>query len=166
MALKDRIKEAMDGAGLTAADLARATKSTNAAVTFWLSGKTKTLKGEKAALLEIATKYNAQWIISGKGEKRMMNTPFIPLENSVSFEQNKPLALMQQAQPATTNIASVDYVLDMMLAQMAQVEPVKRAAIGALLSVLAVHPDDVGTRAALVAMLTPAAFAEAPRKAA
>ncbi len=70
MSLKDRVKEAMDDAGISAADLARATKSTNAAVTFWLNGQTKTLKGEKAAMIETATGYNAQWIISGKGEKK------------------------------------------------------------------------------------------------
>ena len=44
MALKDRIYEAMKAAKLSPADLARATKSTNAAVTFWLSGQTKSLK--------------------------------------------------------------------------------------------------------------------------
>ena len=71
MSLKDRIKEAVDGSGISPADLARATKSTNAAVTFWLNGATKSLKGEKAAMIETATGYNAQWIISGKGEKKV-----------------------------------------------------------------------------------------------
>jgi len=45
MELKDRIKEAMTAAKLSPADLARATKSTNAAINFWLTGKTKSLLG-------------------------------------------------------------------------------------------------------------------------
>jgi len=105
MLLKDRIKEAIDGAGISAADLARATKSTNAAVTFWLNGATKTLKGEKAAMIELATGYNAQWIVSGKGQKKVntataaMAAPS-PALTAACSSSNKPLALIQQAHTA------------------------------------------------------------------
>lgn len=59
----------MESAKLKPADLARATKSTNAAVGFWLDGTTKSLKAEKAQLLETATGYRAMWLVSEKGPK-------------------------------------------------------------------------------------------------
>lgn len=60
---------------MSPADLARATKSTPSAITFWLSGQTKSLKAEKAALIETSTGYNAQWIISGKGPQKINSPP-------------------------------------------------------------------------------------------
>lgn len=70
MALKDRIKEAMDGAGLSAADLARKTGRTAGAVSQWLDGTTKNIKGDTAAAIEAATGYRASWITTGKLPKR------------------------------------------------------------------------------------------------
>jgi phage repressor protein C with HTH and peptisase S24 domain len=67
--LKDRIREAMGK--MSQADLARAAEVSDAAVTFWLDGTTKTLKGDTAVLLERATGYRANWLISGKGPKRV-----------------------------------------------------------------------------------------------
>jgi SOS-response transcriptional repressor LexA len=54
---------------MTPAELARAAKVTPASVTFWLDGTTKSLKAEKAALIEQATGYRASWIVTGKGPK-------------------------------------------------------------------------------------------------
>ena len=71
MHLKDRIKEAMDGAGMSPADLARATKRTPGAVTQWLDGMTKSLKAETASRIELATGYCATWIATGKGQKKL-----------------------------------------------------------------------------------------------
>lgn len=69
MTLKDRIREAMEYAELTRADLARATKRTGAAVTQWLDGDVKSLKAETAALMERATGYSSTWLVTGKGPK-------------------------------------------------------------------------------------------------
>lgn len=69
MALKERIKEAMGK--MSPADLARCAEVTPAAVTFWLDGKTKSIKSEKAVLLEKCTGYRANWIATGKGPKRV-----------------------------------------------------------------------------------------------
>jgi len=71
MTLADRIKEAMGVK--TAADIARATRRTPAAVTQWMDGTTKSLKAETADLLEKATGYRAGWIITGKGPKTLEN---------------------------------------------------------------------------------------------
>lgn len=68
MSLAERIREAMGE--LTPAELARRAQVTAAAVTFWLDGSTKSLKAEKAALLEQATGYNAVWLATGRGPKR------------------------------------------------------------------------------------------------
>lgn len=71
MGLAERIREAMGAR--SAADLARAAQVSPAAVTQWLDGKTKTLKSDKAALLEIATGYRATWLATGKGPKMAGN---------------------------------------------------------------------------------------------
>lgn len=68
--LADRIKEAMEGAQLRPADLARATKKTSGAIAMWLSGGIKSLKAESAASLESATGYSADWIVTGKLPKK------------------------------------------------------------------------------------------------
>ena len=72
MTLAERIKEAMGTR--TPAELARAAKVTPAAVTQWLDGTTKSLKAEKAALLEAETGYRAGWIVTGRGPKRLTDT--------------------------------------------------------------------------------------------
>ena len=69
MQLKDRIKEAMAYKGIKPAELARVTRKTPGAVSQWLDGTTKSLKGETAALIEGATGYRASWIVTGKGQK-------------------------------------------------------------------------------------------------
>lgn len=70
MALKDRIQEAMDAAKKTAADLARATGKTPGAVSQWLDGTTKSIKGDTAAALQLATGFSATWLATGKGPKK------------------------------------------------------------------------------------------------
>lgn len=67
MSLADRIREAMGS--MSQADFARAVSRTESAVTFWLDGRTKSLKGETAAKIEAATGYSATWLINGKGPK-------------------------------------------------------------------------------------------------
>lgn len=69
MGLADRIREAMGAR--TPTEFARACEVTPAAVTFWLDGSTKSLRAEKAAMMERATGYRAQWIVTGKGPKKV-----------------------------------------------------------------------------------------------
>lgn len=71
MTLASRIREAMGGK--SPADIARATKKTESAVSQWLDGSTKSIKGDTAAMLEAATGYRAAWISTGKGAKRAEN---------------------------------------------------------------------------------------------
>jgi transcriptional regulator with XRE-family HTH domain len=93
MALHDRIKEAIEGSKKTRAEIARACGVTNAAVTHWLDGETKSLKAEKALALEQATGYRANWIANGKGPKRLADPaepywPFtkVPIERYESLD--------------------------------------------------------------------------------
>lgn len=65
---------------MSAADLARAAKVTGGAVTQWLDGTTKSLKADKAALLEVATGYRATWIVTGRGPKRTEDAAGLPPE--------------------------------------------------------------------------------------
>lgn len=68
MTLAERIREAMGE--MSPADLARATKKTPGAVTQWLDGTIKSLKGETASVLQAATGYNSNWLATGKGPKK------------------------------------------------------------------------------------------------
>lgn len=63
MTLAERIKEAMGNTGN--AEFARAVEVTNAAVTSWLNGATKTLKAETAQKIERATGFRAGWLVDG-----------------------------------------------------------------------------------------------------
>jgi SOS-response transcriptional repressor LexA len=69
MALKDRITEAIHASGKTPAEIARETKTTNAAVTHWMNGGTKSLRAASAEALERATGYSATWLVTGVGSK-------------------------------------------------------------------------------------------------
>ena len=70
MELKDRIREAMDGAGLKKLQFANKMGKSSGAVTQWLQGTTKALKAETASKMEQVTGYRADWIVTGKGEKK------------------------------------------------------------------------------------------------
>lgn len=83
--------------------------------------------------------------------------------SSVFSQQNYPLAPIQQAQTAINGVVSLDQGLDSLIAHLEQVSPAKRAAVSGLMAALAADPEDPQTRAALAAMLTPAAFVE-PQK--
>lgn len=71
MSLAERISEAIQHSGKSNAEIARKTGKSAAAVTQWLSGETKSIKGDTAAALESVTGYRAQWLVSGKGPKRV-----------------------------------------------------------------------------------------------
>ena len=68
MTLAARIKEAIGD--MKPVDVAKATNNSASAVTQWMNGETKTLRGETVALLELKTGYRASWIILGKGPKK------------------------------------------------------------------------------------------------
>lgn len=65
MALKDRIAEII-AAGHKAARLAEYAGTSQAAVSLWLSGDTKSIKSEPAAGIQKNTGYSAVWIATGK----------------------------------------------------------------------------------------------------
>jgi phage repressor protein C with HTH and peptisase S24 domain len=69
MQLQDRVREAMEGAGLKPSELATRTRKSRGAVTQWLDGTIKSLKADTAALIESATGYSSTWLVTGKGEK-------------------------------------------------------------------------------------------------
>ena len=115
MMLKERVREAMESCGLSPADLARATKSTNAAVGFWLTGETKSLKAEKAQLLEIATGYRAMWLITGKGPKKTSEEGGRQPRSAIELDGNPEYPAIRRvsikAQAGVTGYA-VDYMND------------------------------------------------------
>lgn len=92
MTLAERIREAMGD--MKQADFARALKRSESAVTFWLDGQTKSLKGETAHRIEALTGYSATWLISGKGPKKITQT----WENVTPAAQRSKVPLISDVQ--------------------------------------------------------------------
>lgn len=93
MTLASRIREAMGD--MSAADFARAVKVTHAAVTFWLDGTTKSLRADKATLIEQVTGYRSSWIVTGKGPKKV--SPSVANVSPISAIRRVPLISWVQA---------------------------------------------------------------------
>lgn len=74
MELKDRIREAMQGASLKPLQFAGKMGVTSGAVTHWLDGRTQSLKADTAAKMQTVTGYSSAWIVTGKGEKLVAST--------------------------------------------------------------------------------------------
>lgn len=91
MDLKARIRFAMEAAGLSPAELARATKATPGAVSQWLKGTVKSLKAETAAQIEKATGINARWIATGEGPIKTSN------DTGATTNQQTPIPVAMQA---------------------------------------------------------------------
>lgn len=121
MELKDRIREAMEGAQLKPLQLAKATGRSSGAVTHWINGRTKSLKADTANSIQHATGYCAEWLISGKGVKKLRkeSSGIYELSEAATghgemtqsgvippdYTENKPVALFNTAQPATNTVA-------------------------------------------------------------
>lgn len=67
--LAERTQQYLSETGKTVTDLARYAGKSQSAVSQWLNGQTKSLKGETATALEQNTGYRASWWTSGKGAK-------------------------------------------------------------------------------------------------
>ena len=68
--LEQRIQEILD-AGFTQTDLFRAAGVTKGTANQWLNGRIKSIKLDYAQGIEEATGFIANWIVTGKGEKRI-----------------------------------------------------------------------------------------------
>lgn len=73
--LAERIKAAMQESGATVTELARAVGVKPPSVHDWISGKTKSLKGESAIRAAKFLDVQAQWLTSGTGPKHRSETP-------------------------------------------------------------------------------------------
>lgn len=69
MNLPERLAEAFRLSGKSRAQLAAAIGVSTSAISQWLSGSVKTLKGQSAAKIEAATGVRAAWIVEGTGPK-------------------------------------------------------------------------------------------------
>lgn len=67
--LADRIKEAMADAGITAAELARATGAKEPSVHKWIHGQTKNLKGKNLVIAAQLLNVSESWLADGVGPK-------------------------------------------------------------------------------------------------
>lgn len=74
MSLSERIKTAMDQAGMSQVDLARAVGIKPPSVNGWLSGKAKYLRGENLLLAARALNVNQDWLATGTGPMRTDET--------------------------------------------------------------------------------------------
>ena len=65
--LNERLAKAMAARGKIAADLSRVTKKKSSSVSDWLSGKTKMMEADNAAIVCRFLSINPDWLIFGKG---------------------------------------------------------------------------------------------------
>lgn len=72
--LSQRTQEALD-AGFTVGQLAEAAKVSSSAVSQWLSGGSRSLKGATAAGLAKLTGWSATWWITGEGPREQATPP-------------------------------------------------------------------------------------------
>lgn len=73
MALADRINQRMADVQISQADLARATGRKPSSVNNWLSGRTKTLKGDSLMALAKVLKCRPLWLSTGTGPMELDN---------------------------------------------------------------------------------------------
>ena len=92
--MKTRIREAMESAGLKPLQFANAVGVSSGAVTHWLNGATQSLKADTANRIQQVTGYNANWIITGMGEKRASPQAAAPVAYSGPSNMARELALV------------------------------------------------------------------------
>jgi transcriptional regulator with XRE-family HTH domain len=142
MELKDRIREAMEAANLKPVDLARKTKRTNSAVTQWLDGSIRSIKGVTAALIEQATGYSSTWITTGRGprlarDRTAANTPY-------------PDTACETGTRYTTRSATLREAIDTLAEAINKLESVEQhALVVTRLNTLAEAPDSIKARDSL-----------------
>ena len=95
MLLSERIKLAMDQAGMSQVDLARACGVKPPSVHGWLSGKSKYLRGENLLQAARALNVREDWLATGAGPMRSLNdgdrapiTGSLRQESAGSFDEN------------------------------------------------------------------------------
>lgn len=71
MTMKDRIAEAIDSTGLSDSAFAKRMGKSKGVVTQWRDGTIKSLKAETAQAMQDITGYRSEWLISGKGQKKV-----------------------------------------------------------------------------------------------
>lgn len=69
--LSKRISEALDSTGKRDAHLSKETGISRSAFAQWRNGSIKSLKADSAIALEKATGYSAEWLATGRGNKRI-----------------------------------------------------------------------------------------------
>lgn len=85
--LSDRLKTAMAAKGLRPADLARAAQVKPPSVSDWLSGKTKSIKGDNLLRVARTLDVDPTWLAHGVGAASMP-TPMLVAENPSSYLTN------------------------------------------------------------------------------
>jgi transcriptional regulator with XRE-family HTH domain len=130
MSLQDRIKEVIDASGLTPAEFSRAAKVSPSAINQLTEGKTKSLKAETAANIELATGYRAVWLAVGRGKKKI---------DSVTTPQ--PAAI------------TLEFAMESLSHFLSSIPQADRETASAALSALAKNPDTQAQKSALLRLL-------------
>lgn len=94
-----------------------------------------------------------EWLANGVGEMLPKVSP-----------SNHPVAPVNKAQLAITNVASLNQVMDVLSAHLSQVEPGRRESVATLMASLVRAPDDTALRSAIEMLLTTSGFADPQKK--
>jgi transcriptional regulator with XRE-family HTH domain len=85
--LSNRIRKALNYAGLSQAELSERINVSESTVSQWLSGETKTIKSSNASKVARACGVNLNWIATGEGSMLGKQTSPNSLENSPDFRK-------------------------------------------------------------------------------
>lgn len=97
MPLADRLLTAMERAGLSQADLARACDVKPPSVNGWLSGKAKFLRGENLLKASAALRVNEKWLATGEGPMLGSQDALSNVESGPRLRGKVPLVSWVQA---------------------------------------------------------------------
>lgn len=73
--LADRLKTALARPGRTQSELSKGTGISHASVSFWVSGRTKTLSAKNATAVASFLGVNVKWLVEGVGPMLADGTP-------------------------------------------------------------------------------------------
>lgn len=144
-----RLKQSRKHAGFTQVELSKKTGIPQSTIS---TAEREGYGSGETPVYAQACGVNALWLANGTGEM---------LENT----SNSLTAPVQQA-PVAINNAAINTALETLCSALEQVDPAMRDALSGTLASLVKSPGNVQLKDALLTMLTPAAFAHQPQKAA
>lgn len=127
-----RLQHALDKRKKTPADLSRATGKTESAVSQWLNGPTKSMRGDNLMATCAFLRCNAAWLSSNKGPSGL-DDDLVPGAD-IGVSESPAVAYLPRSTPSATMIRLAEFLLPL--------DATDREQAKAILSALVKDPED------------------------